>query len=82
MADRDLRYLIYRCQSCHRTLTKYQLDKVWGKAESVGNDTAKALCPCGGGRVSPTNPSLWEELTSPSIWKVWWLDVVMPRWRR
>jgi hypothetical protein len=79
--ERDLKFLLYRCQGCRRVLTKYQLAKFWDKAELAAAGATKNLCKCGGGRVSPTNASLWEELTSPAIWKVWWLDVVLPWWR-
>ncbi len=78
---RDLHHLIYRCTSCKRILTKYQLIKAWDAAEAAG-DEQKGACVCGGARISPTNVTLFEELTRPSIWKVWWLDVVLPRLRK
>lgn len=80
VADREMKYLVYRCNGCRRVLTKYQLIAAWDKAEANGADQ-KGVCFCGSGRVSPTNITTFEELTNLAIWKVWWLDVALP-WLR
>jgi hypothetical protein len=68
-------YLIYRCTQCKRILTKYQIQSRWEQAERTG-EPIRGICACGSSRVSPTNATVWEELTNPHIWKVWWRDVL------
>ena len=77
MSEREMKYWLYRCLACRRILTKYQLAAVWERAEKSGVDT-KGVCVCGGGRVGPTNATIFEEVTNPHIWKLWWLDVFLP----
>ena len=81
MASREVSYLLYRCQGCRRIITKLQLISRWSAWEKAGIDS-KGVCKCGSGRLSPTNASVWEELTSPAIWKLWLLEVVLPKLRR
>ena len=78
--QREVRHLLYRCQGCKRVITKCQLIAAWERAEASGVDQ-KGVCVCGGGRINPTNASIFEELTSPAIWVLWWRDVVVP-WLR
>ena len=79
MSDQErLKHLLYRCLQCKRVLTKYQIMARWERLEASGSSSGNGLCECGGSRVSPTNVSILEELTSPSIWLVWWRDVVRP----
>ena len=74
MAKSDrLRFLLYRCYQCHRLLTHYEILKTWTKAEA--GDPQNGLCPCGSGKITPTNAKLWEELLLPRVWRVIWKDV-------
>jgi hypothetical protein len=72
-----LPYACMRCQSCHRLLTRINIVDTWNRWEK-GNLIQKALCPCGGNRLSPTNPLLWEELFLPRVWKLWWVEIARP----
>jgi DNA-directed RNA polymerase subunit RPC12/RpoP len=63
-----IRFPVYRCERCGRLVTRLAIRKAWAAAGSM------AVCSCGSRRISPTNPSLWEELTSPAIWKQAWTD--------
>jgi len=76
--DREMKYWLYRCYGCRRIITKLQLQERWQAAEKSGVDT-KGICICGGGKLSPTNASVFEELTTPAIWKLWWVGVVLPK---
>ncbi len=79
-----LRFLVYRCYKCSRIHTKYDILKVWAKAETLLKETGEALtalCPCGSRMIQPTNTTLWEELTTPKLWVVIYRDVLVP-WLR
>jgi hypothetical protein len=76
-----LRYLCYRCYRCGRLLTKGEILGKWAKAEQDPTVVHSALCRCGSRHISPTNPSLWEELTKPRVWRLWW-DYVLVPWLR
>ena len=78
MGNDRLSHLAYRCVACHRVLTCLEIVATWERYEASG-ETSKGLCVCGGSKISPTNPTLWEELTTPRIWKLWWVKVVRPR---
>lgn len=79
MAEREMKYLLYRCQSCKAPITALQLDDRWSAAEALGVDHASiGACVCGGNRLAPTNVTLFEELTRPSLWRLWWVMVVVP----
>ena len=52
-----LRHLCYRCFSCGRLMTALQIEKVWEGAERDTDRTVVGLCPCGGSKVTPTNPT-------------------------
>lgn len=75
-----LSYLLYRCIACRRLLTKLDIIAEWERVERA-QEQSRGICPCGGSRVSPTNATLWEELTIPRVWKLWWSEVVLPWWR-
>ena len=75
MSSRTTTYLCYRCLACHRLITRYDILRAWEEAKSA------ALCPCGGGKISPSNPTLWEEITLPRVWRLWWGEVFLP-WLR
>jgi hypothetical protein len=77
-----LRYLCYRCYRCGALLTKYQILDRWEAAEKDIGVVHSALCKCGCRHITPSNPTLFEELTSPSIWKLWLYDVFIPWLRR
>jgi len=77
MNKEDIRYLCYRCYICGRLITKLDLVRVWTAAEKAGVDQ-KSVCPCGSGKLSPTNPKLWEELLLPRVWRLWLQEVVWP----
>src|SRR5574341_2679342 len=80
-ASERLPYQVYRCRDCHRPLTRLQIVAKWEEAERTGVPVL-GLCRCGGGRViKPTSVSLWEELTTPAIWRQWWVDSVRPWFR-
>jgi hypothetical protein len=72
-----VRHLAYRCQSCNRLITKLELLDAWTRSERDGVN--HSICPCGSGRISPTNPTLLEELFLPRVWKLWWKEVVQKR---
>ncbi len=76
-----LTYLCYRCHRCGRVLTKIQILKRWVEAEKDISVTQSAVCACGSRHINPSNPTLFEELTSPSIWVLWWHEVLLP-WLR
>jgi len=78
--DQRLEYLLYRCFSCGRLITKYEMLAGWEAAEKSQEDR-KGVCPCGAGQVRPTNAKLWEELLLPRVWRVWLQDIVLP-WAR
>lgn len=73
-----LNYLCYRCDKCGRLLTKIEIVEKWKKWEREGTES-KGLCECGSGRITPGNPTLWEELTKPAVWRLWLEEVVAPR---
>ena len=75
-----LPYLLYRCITCRRLLTKLEIIGEWERLERTKEQT-KGICPCGGSRISPANATVWEELITPRIWKLWWSEVVLPWWR-
>ena len=81
------RYLFYRCERGHG-VTALQLEAAWVKAEKFNAeypmDVAHhaEICFCGSRKISPSNPSIWEELTSPAIWKLWFLRVFLPRFQK
>jgi hypothetical protein len=77
MVERRLTYLIYRCYACHRLLTHFEIEKRWQRAEA--GDPQNGVCPCGSGKISPSNAKLWEELFLPRVWKVWWKDIILPK---
>lgn len=71
-ADLDrVRHLCYRCYRCGRLLTKIEIARTWRTNEMQSVRTIP-LCPCGSRHIVPTNPTLWEELTTPRIWVLWW----------
>jgi DNA-directed RNA polymerase subunit RPC12/RpoP len=83
-----LRHLLYRCYRCTRILTSLEIERSWAKGEKanegvpVENQVAHPQsCPCGSRHLTPTNASLWEELTRPSIWWLWYKRVFLP-WLR
>ena len=81
MSDEDrLRYLCYRCYKCGRLLTRLEILKKWREAEKYVGEAGEAirasLCPCGSRHISPTNPTLREELFLPRVWKLWWKEVL------
>lgn len=80
MQTNRLQYLVYRCTACRRLLTRLDILDNWEASERTG--VHLGVCVCGGGRISPSNVTLWEELTTPRIWKLWWKEVVLPRFRR
>ena len=77
MAERELKYLVYRCFSCGRLITKLELEATWTRAEQSDTEQ-KGVCPCGGGQLRPSNAKLWEELLLPRVWRLWVQEVVWP----
>jgi hypothetical protein len=75
-----VRYLLYRCYNCQRLITKLEIIDRWEKAEA-GNPE-NGVCPCGSGKISPTNAKLWEELFLPRVWKLWWNEIARPKLAR
>jgi hypothetical protein len=76
-----LPYLCYRCYRCGRLLTRRSILARWEAAEKSGGNSSAAICACGSRHISPSNPTLSEELRMPSIWVLWLTDVVWP-WLR
>jgi len=64
-----LRHLCYRCFSCGRLMTALQIEKVWEGAERDTDRTVVGLCPCGGSKVTPTNPTPEETKKYESLWQ-------------
>ena len=77
MQTNRLQYFVYRCTLCRRPLTRLQIISKWESWERDGTES-RGICPCGSGKVSPSNPTLWEEITTPSIWVLWWKEVALP----
>lgn len=77
----ELRYLVYRCSGCRRVLTSLEMQDKWGKSQADGHND-NSLCPCGANKVAPSNPTLFEELTLPRIWKLWFKKVFLPRFKK
>lgn len=75
-----LAYPCYRCYYCGQLLTRIQIVQRWEAAEDSGQ-SAVALCKCGSRHIVPTNPTLREEMTTPAIWKLWWVEVAKPALR-
>jgi DNA-directed RNA polymerase subunit RPC12/RpoP len=73
-------YLAYRCYRCGRPITSLQLVKTWEKAEKL-EGVHPSLCACGSRHITPTNFTIFEELTRPSILVLWWKKVFLP-WLR
>jgi len=73
-----LRFLCYRCHRCGRLLTKLQILDKWHEAEKDVTKTNMGLCACGSRHINPSNPTLWEELTHPSVWRLWYYEVLLP----
>ena len=73
-----LKFPCYRCYRCHRVITKLQIVARWEEAEKDLTSTHLTICPCGSRHINPTNPSLFEELTTPAIWKLWYYEVFLP----
>jgi DNA-directed RNA polymerase subunit RPC12/RpoP len=78
--DTRLPHLAYRCLACTRLLTRLEILAEWDRLERT-QEQSRGICPCGSNRISPTNVSLWEELTIPRVWKLWWSEIVLPWWR-
>lgn len=79
-----LRYLMYRCHKCGKPITALQIEAAWKKAEKfnegkpVKEQKHGDMCVCGSRHVTPSNASWFEELTRPSIWRLWTRRVVWP----
>lgn len=75
------RYLFYRCNNGH-PITALQLEEAWAKAEKHNAENTSQhhaeVCPCGSRKISPGNPTLLEEWTRPSIWRLWFHRVFVP----
>lgn len=65
MERSEIKFPCWRCYNCGRLITRLEIAEAW---EAKKNN----LCPCGSGKISPTNPRLWEELFLPRVWKLWW----------
>jgi hypothetical protein len=72
-----LRHFCYRCYVCGRLLTRREISARWVKSEKNGLVDA-SICPCGSKRLTPSNPTLIEELTLPRVWSLWATEVVWP----
>lgn len=70
-------YLLYRCIACRRLLTRLEIVAEWERLERT-KEPSRGICPCGSSRVSPGNATLLEELTTPSLWKLWWVEIARP----
>ena len=66
MEGSRLSHPLWRCNACKRLLTAIQIQKVWEHLEASG-EPSKGVCPCGGGRISPTNPTPEEYETLGSL---------------
>ena len=62
-----LPYLVMRCTSCHRFLTKLEIIRAWEIMEAEEGKQI-GLCPCGGRQVKPTNLTEDEEAEFTSFW--------------
>ena len=60
-------YPLYRCEKCSKLITRRQIRQRWALA-THGPKPDSSICNCGSRRISPSNATLWEELTSPAIW--------------
>ena len=69
-----LKFPCYRCYYCGRLMTRLQIVAKWEEAEKDLANSRAALCWCGSRHIVPTNPTLWEELTTPAVWKLWWVE--------
>lgn len=58
-------YDFYRCQRCQRLVTAPQLARALQRTDKL------EICPCGGLKISPTNP-LWWELFLPRVLSFAW----------
>lgn len=57
-------YDFYRCNACHRLLTKLEEFETFDPTSSRFGQ----VCPCGYRRYSPTNMT-WNEWLLPRVWK-------------
>jgi hypothetical protein len=80
VSEERLPYLVWRCYGCGRLITRLEIYARWKKSEG-DNYSDNSTCPCGSGKIAPSNPKLWEEVLLPRIWKLWWVDVFLP-WLR
>lgn len=59
-------YDFYRCQRCQRLVTAPQLARALQRTDKL------EICPCGGLKISPTNPLWWELCFLPRVWVFAW----------
>jgi len=81
MEHSTVRYYVYRCHRCHRILTRLQVYDAWDKAAELDKQdggTHAGICVCGSRHINPTNLSVWEEITSFQVWKLWWVEIARP----
>lgn len=63
-----LKYLCYRCFNCGRLITALEIEKSWESAEKT-DKTVVAICPCGGSKVTASNPTPEETKKYESLWQ-------------
>jgi len=79
MNDYDrVRNFAYRCYKCGRLITSLEVLAAWRTSEGKDGLTHDPLCPCGSRHITPTNVTLWEELTLPRVWKLWYYRIFKP----
>ena len=82
--DSRSRYLLYACHKCGRLVTCLQVEAKWAEAEKAnigcqpGEEHHPNICVCGSRQLAPANASVWQELTSPAIWRLWWVKIARP----
>ena len=68
MGSNRLSHLLYRCNACHRPLTKLEILDRWEGLEGKGEES-RGVCHCGGARISPTNLTPEERASLESWWQ-------------
>jgi hypothetical protein len=81
MSER-LRFYAFRCNSCKRVITKRQILAKWQKYDK-SRIPISGLCKCGGIHIRPTNLTIWEEITNPHVWAMFFTEILPKKlgWR-
>lgn len=71
MSESVIRFPVYRCEKCKGLITRDEIRAAWARGSSPSD---LAVCRCGSRRFSPTNLTLWQELTSVKVWRQFFSD--------